>query len=138
MMVSPSERISLALNQAQLIQQSLQNKNNSLAQKSPHLFAKLQTRISRDITRLQQKASEALLVNTHVGNYAATIVPKTSNISGLVGAIGDAVSHVNSSHFFGGPPSAQDGYQGGRTGTAASPLKAQRVEGYNYDDDSSK
>lgn len=112
MMQTPQERIALALHQAQLIQQSLQNKNNALAQKEPYKMAELQTRIQRDITLLQSRTSKALLVNTHVPNYAATIVPKMDNFSGLVGSIGQAVSNANTSHFFGGPPSSQDGYRG--------------------------
>ena len=134
MMVEPTMRIQLALQQAQLIQQSLQNKNNALAQKQPFLMAELQLKMQRDIVRLQQKASEALLVNTHVPNFAAIVPsPTMNNISGLVGSIGQSISHANSSHFFGEPPSSQDGYQGGRTGTARpgsfeNPLKAHRVE----------
>lgn len=139
MMADPSMRIQLALQQAQLIQQSLQNKNNALSQKEPHLMAELQLKMQRDIIRLQQKASEALLVNTHVPNYAAIVPsPTMSNISGLVGNIGQAISHANSSHFFGAPPSSQDGYQGGRTGTSASPLRAERVPGEDYSNGSSK
>ena len=118
MMQRPQERIQLALAQAQLIQNSLQNRNNTLAQKSPYLMAKLQTRISRDITLLQQRASEALLVNTHVPNYALTVFPKLNNTSGLVGAIGQSVAYANSSHFFGAPPSSQDGYRGQPTGSS--------------------
>jgi hypothetical protein len=128
MMVNPNMRIQLALQQAQIIQQSLQNKNNALAQKEPFLMAELQMKIQRDIVRLQQKASEALLVSTHVPNFAAIVpAPTMSNISGLVGSIGQSISHANSSHFFGSPPASQDGYQGGRTGTAANPLMAQEV-----------
>ena len=118
MMQTPQQRIALALNQAQLIQQSLQNKNNAEAQKDPYLLAELQTKIQMHITRLQSKSSEALLVNSHVPNYAATVVPQTNNVSGLVGAIGQAVQNANSSHFFGPPSTSQDGYTGGRTGTS--------------------
>lgn len=118
MMQTPQQRIALALHQSQLIQQSLQNKNNALAQKAPYLMGKLQTRIQEIITRLQGKSSEALLVNTHVPNFAATIVPNVSNISGLVGSIGQAVQAAQTSHFYGGPSSSQDGYTGGRTGVS--------------------
>ena len=118
MMQKPQDRVAVALTQAQLIQNSLQNRNNALAQKDPYLLAKLQTRIQRDITLLQQKASEALLTNTHVPNYAATIFPKLNNISGLVGSIGQAISYANQSHFFGPPPKNQDGYSGQPTGSS--------------------
>lgn len=121
MMVEPTMRIQLALQQAQLIQQSLQNKNNALAQKEPFLMAELQAKMQRDIVRLQQKASEALLANTHVPNFAAIVPsPTMSNISGLVGSIGQVVANANSSHFFGAPNAGQEGYQGGRTGTGTS------------------
>jgi len=130
MMVNPTTRIQLALQQAQLIQQSLQNKNNALAQKEPYLMAELQAKMQRDIVRLQQKASEALLVNTHVPNFAAIVPsPTMSNITGLVGSIGQAISHANSSHFFGAPPASQDGYTGNsgntaRPGSMDNPLRA--------------
>ena len=112
MMQSVEQRINLALQQSQLIQQSLQNKNNALAQKEPYLLAELQTKIQNNITRLQAKSSEALLVNTHVPNFAATIMPKVDNFSGLVGSIGDSIKAAQTSHFFGPPNKAQDGYSG--------------------------
>jgi len=117
MMQTPGARIQLALAQAQLIQNSLQNKNNALAQKEPYKLAELQARMNLLVTKLQAKSAEALLTNNFVPNYASIVVPKTDNISGLVGSIGQAVQNANSSHFF-GPPNqgGQDGYDGGRTG----------------------
>jgi len=130
MMMTPQQRVELALHQAQLIQQSLQNKNNALAQKKPYKLAELQFKIQRIITRLQQKSTEALLVNTHVPNYAGTIVPKMSNVSGLVGAIGQGIQGASALNFFGNPYTSQDvktgtsmgssGY-GGTTGSAGTP-----------------
>jgi hypothetical protein len=111
MMLAPQERVQLALHQSQLIQQSLQNKNNALAQKSPHLMAELQTKLQQIITRLQAKSSEALLVNTHLPNPALTVpAPTMDNISGIVGSIGSAIQSAQTSHFFGGPPKDQEGY----------------------------
>jgi len=129
-MQTPAQRVALALHQAELIQQSLQNKNNMLAQKAPYLMAKLQTRIQQHITRLQSKSSEALLMNTHIPNYAATIVPKLNNFSGLVGGIGQAISSAQNSTFFGGP-GTQDGYIGGRTGMA----QPNQQQGRDFTDD---
>lgn len=127
-MQTPQQRIALALHQSQLIQQSLQNKNNTLAQKEPYLMAKLQTRIQQYITRLQSKSSEALLVNNFTPNFASIVpAPTMNNISGLVGSIGQAVSNANVSHFFGGPPQDQSGYTGGRTGEDASGYSAKRT-----------
>jgi hypothetical protein len=112
MMQRPQERISLALAQAQLIQQSLQNKNNALAQKEPFLMAKLQTRLANYITRLQFKASEALLTNNFVPNYAATVVPKTDNTAMLLGGIGSAIQNAQTSWYYGKFPEGQSGYRG--------------------------
>lgn len=109
MMVSPSERINLALSQAQLIQASLQNKNNALAQKEPYLLAKLQSRMQNLVTKLQYRASEALLTNQFVPNYSAIVAPKLDNTAQLLGGIGTAVDHVNRSWFYGPPAQAQDG-----------------------------
>jgi len=112
MMQNPAQRIQHALAQAQLIQNSLQNKNNQLAQKAPYLMGKLQMRLQEVVTKLQYKAQQALLVNTHVPNYASIVFPKTTNFGQLIGGIGNAIEHANRSHFFGPPPGAQDGYSG--------------------------
>jgi hypothetical protein len=112
MMVRPQERISWALMQAQLIQNSLQNKNNALAQKAPHLMAELQLKLQKQIAVLQQQSSKALLVNTHVPNYAAVVFPKIDNATPqLLGNIGALVQNAASSWFL-GPPDKQDGYRG--------------------------
>jgi hypothetical protein len=107
---TPQERVSLALAQAQLIQNSLQNKNNQLSMKSPFLMAQLQLKMQRMIQQLQTKSSEALLVNTHVPDYSAIVFPKLSNTAQLLGGIGSAVSAATSSHFWGAPNQAQDGF----------------------------
>ena len=113
MMQTPAQRISLALAQSQLIQQSLQNKNNALAQKAPYKMAELQTRLQQYITRLQAKSSEALLVNSHIPNFAAIVPsPTMSNVSDLVSKIGDNIPPALKSHFFG---TNQDGYSGAGT-----------------------
>lgn len=124
MMVSPGERISLALQQAQLIQQSLQNKNNTLAQKEPFLMAKLQLRIQNLITKLQMKSNEAMLVNDFVPNYASTIAPNVSNTGQLFNILGGAVENANRSHFFGPPAQAQDGYTGQSVDTGVGSAKS--------------
>lgn len=112
MMLTPQQRIELALHQSQLIQQSLQNKNNALAQKAPFRMAKLQMHIQKIITELQSRMNAAMLTNNYVPNYAATVIPKLDNMSGLVGAIGQGIAAAQTSHFFGGPPGAQAGYTG--------------------------
>lgn len=124
MMVRPGERISLALSQAQLIQQSLQNKNNTLAQKEPFLMAKLQFRIQNLITKLQMKANEAMLTNDFVPNYASTVSPNLQNTGQLFNILGGAVENANRSHFFGPPARAQDGYTGQSVDTGVGSAKS--------------
>jgi predicted RNase H-like nuclease (RuvC/YqgF family) len=135
MMLAPQERITLALHQSQLIQQSLQNKNNALAQKSPHLMAELQTKLQQIITKLQAKSSEALLVNTHLPNPALMVpAPSMSNVSGLVGGIGQAIKAAQQSHFFNDKNVTQEGYvsdYSGSSGFSPSGYKASdRPPGY--------
>lgn len=131
-MQTPAQRIELALHQSQLIQQSLQNVNNTAAQKEPYLMAKLQTKIQEYITRLQSKSGEALLVNNHVPNFASIIAPKVDNTSGLVGSIGQGVNYAMSSHFFGQPNQSQDGYAGNNTKTdvASNKTASDRPAGF--------
>lgn len=124
MMLTPQQRIELALHQSQLIQQSLQNKNNALAQKAPFRMAKLQMHIQKIITELQSRMNAAMLTNNYVPNYAATVVPKLDNVSGLVGAIGQGIAAAQTSHFFGGPPGAQNGY----TGSFSTPWSATKED----------
>jgi len=125
MMMSPSERIQLALHQSQLIQQSLQNKNNALAQKSPHLMAELQTKLQQIITRLKAKSSEALLVNTHLPNPALIVpAPTMDNITGIVGSVGDAVKAAQKSWFFNDKNVTQEGYTGEGGGSTTSYRRA--------------
>lgn len=112
MMTRPGERIQLALQQAQLIQQSLQNKNNALAQKEPYLLAKLNFKIQNLITKLQMKANEAMLVNDFVPNYASIVAPSVQNNGQLFNILGSAIEQANKSHYYGPPNRSQDGYTG--------------------------
>lgn len=111
-MLRPGDRIQLALQQAQLIQQSLQNKNNALAQKEPYLAAKLTARINNLTTKLQMKLNEAMLVNDFVPNYASIVAPNVSNTGQLFNILSQGVEHANRSWFYGSPAQAQDGYTG--------------------------
>lgn len=134
MMLDPSQRIQLALQQAQLIQNSLQNKNNALAQKEPFLMAKLQTRLQNLITKLQMKANEAFLSNDFVPNYASIVAPKLENTAQLLGGIGTAIENVNRSWFFGGPAQAQDGTQAApTTNNAVGTKRAAKSTDINQD-----
>lgn len=79
-MISPTNRMNLALQQAQLIQNSLQNAANIAAQKSPHLLAELQTKLQTTIARLQFSANKGNMVNQFVPNYAAVLGPAMNNV----------------------------------------------------------
>ncbi len=105
MLQTPQQRIALALQQAQLIQNSLQNLNNRNAQKSPYLMAQLQTKLDRTVLKLQFEAQKGLLQNTFVPNYAAALQPA---IRSITQAIGESIPPVNSTHFF-GQPGQQEG-----------------------------
>lgn len=124
MMLSPANRVDWALVQAQLIQNSLQNKNNMLAQKNPAKLARVQLRLQRQITKLQAKSSKALLINTYIPNFALTtpspVGPdpgqKTlglSNFVGAMGKIGDKIDPALRNWFYGGWGASQDGAQPG-------------------------
>lgn len=113
MMQTPAQRIALALTQAQLIQNSLQNLYNQQAQKDPHLLAELQTKIQKVITKLQFQANKATLVNTFVPNYAAILQPMVKSVAQ---AIGDPIGAASKS-WYSERPGQQDGHgQPGITG----------------------
>ena len=97
-MISPTNRMNLALQQAQLIQNSLQNAANIAAQKSPHLLAELQTKLQTTIARLQFSANKGNMVNQFVPNYAAVLGPAMNNVlAGINKQIG-GVSDVFDPH----------------------------------------
>lgn len=120
LMQTPSQRIALALTQAQLIQNSLQNLYNRNAQKEPYLLAQLQTKLQKVITKLQFEANKATLVNTFVPNYAAILQPAVRSVAA---AIGDRVDPASQNHYY-GPPGAQQGF---------STQQASQPGGSNYD-----
>lgn len=98
LMQTPAQRIALALTQAQLIQNSLQNFNNQAAQKPPFRLARIQVRLNRIITKLQFNSAKATMVNQFVPNYAAVMAP-------ILSAVTDALSGSI-------PPAASTGYFG--------------------------
>ena len=69
-MEKPENRINLALQQAQLVQNSLQAIANRNAQKAPHLLAELQTKLQMAVAVLQLNANKANMQNQFVPNYA--------------------------------------------------------------------
>jgi hypothetical protein len=117
MVQTPAQRIALALTQAQLIQNSLQNLYNQQAQKDPRLLAELQTKIQKVITKLQFQANKATLVNTFVPNYAAILEPMVKSVAQ---AIGDPIGSASGVGFY-GEPGQQVGYnQPGIIGTRSA------------------
>ena len=69
-MEKPENRINLALQQAQLIQNSLQAVANRNAQKAPRLLAELQAKMQAAVMVLQFNANKANMQNQFVPNYA--------------------------------------------------------------------
>jgi len=111
MATSPAENIALALTQTQLIQNSLQNKNNALAQKDPYLLAQLQTRLERLVFKLQLEASKGNMINTHVPNYAAILKPQIDAVFDKIGTgVGAGLPSASSNNFYGPPPNQSGSY----------------------------
>jgi hypothetical protein len=83
MVVRPETRIAIALQQGQLIQQSLQNDNNALARKAPYLKEQMNLRMQKLIAQMQLSASKGSMGLNAVPNYAAAL-------EGAVGKLGDS------------------------------------------------
>lgn len=111
LMQTPSQRIALALTQAQLIQNSLQNLYNRNAQKAPYLMAQLETKLNRLIAKLQIEAAKGTIVNNFVPNYAAILAPMVKSVAS---AIGESIPPASKNHFY-GPPGSQDGFTSQKT-----------------------
>lgn len=111
MMQSPAQRINLALQQAQLIQNSLQNAYNLAVQVPLGRTAKLQARIQKCITLLSTRLSKANLVNTYVPNYATALTPTINQFANALG--GTLFSGFGNSNRGGGNDVS---FQGGQTG----------------------
>lgn len=85
LMVSPERRLLFALEQAQLLQNDLQNANNAAAQKAPHKMAELQTKLQRAIATLSFNANKANMQNQFVPNFPGIFGPSISNLTQLIG-----------------------------------------------------
>lgn len=79
-MLNPNNRMALAIQQAQLIQNSLQNINNTAAQKPPFRLGVLQAKMNAAIARLTYDANKGNMVNNFVPNYSAVLGPAMSNV----------------------------------------------------------
>jgi hypothetical protein len=89
LMVKPERRLLFALEQAQLLQNDLQNVNNAAAQKHPAEMAILQTKLQRLVATLSFNANKANMQNQFVPNFPGLFGP---TISGLSKQIGESFS----------------------------------------------
>jgi hypothetical protein len=85
LMVSPERRLLFALEQAQLLQNDLQNAHNAAAQKAPHKMAELQTKLQRVVATLSFNANKANMQNQFVPNFPGIFGPSISNLTQLIG-----------------------------------------------------
>jgi len=89
MLGTPQGRVGLALTQAQLIQNSLQNANNLQAAGDPAKMGQLQADMQKLTARLGTEAQRGNMVNQFVPNYAGLLAPQIASITeGLLGAGG--------------------------------------------------
>lgn len=88
LVVTPIQRINLALIQAQLLQQSLQNVNNQAALKAPYLLAELQAKLNEALAILPFEASKANMISQYVPNYAGILQPQISSLSQFAVGVG--------------------------------------------------
>lgn len=87
MMQTPQQRVGYALQQGQLIQNSLQNANNAAAKKSPHLMTKVQIGIQKCQHAMQLQASKAALAD-YVPDFASVI---NKQVRDIISGLGDSV-----------------------------------------------
>lgn len=85
LMVKPERRLLFALEQAQILQNDLQNANNAAAQKPPHKMAELQTKLQRTVAMLTFNANKASMQNQFVPNFPAIFGPAINNLTSLIG-----------------------------------------------------
>lgn len=94
MMIKPERRLQIALEQAQILQNDLQNVNNAIAQKRPHLMAELQTKLQLATARLQFNANKANMQNQFVPNISAVFGPA---VNSLMKSVTDSFSYEKDS-----------------------------------------
>jgi hypothetical protein len=81
MLTTPQQRLGLALTQAQLIQNSLQNLYNRNAQKPAASMERLKLRLDQAVQVMRLQASKANLFSTYVPNYAAILTPQINAVT---------------------------------------------------------
>lgn len=102
---TPAGRLGLAISEAQLIQQSLQNAENAKAAGDPAEYGKLQARLQELVLVLGNEAQRGNMINQFTPNYAAILAPAIDSISqALIGSGNPLVD------------SADAGYSAGKRG----------------------
>lgn len=81
MMVSPQQRLSLAMTQAQLVQNSLQNLFNRNAQKPSASMERLKLKLDQAVQVMKLQAMKANLFNSYVPNYASVLQPQVDEVA---------------------------------------------------------
>lgn len=89
LLTTPAQRLGMAITQAQLIQQSLQNFNNAAAAGDPQKLGELQLLMQKLTARLGQEAQRGNMINQFVPNYAAILTPQINSISEALLGSGD-------------------------------------------------
>lgn len=80
MFQTPQNRIGLALSQAQLIQNSLQNAHNLAAAGDPAALAKVQYEATKIQMKLGQEGQRGNLINQFVPDFASVLTPQVNSI----------------------------------------------------------
>ena len=93
MMVTPQQRIGFAIQQGQLLQNSLQNAHNACARKAPFLQAQVQVALQKATNEMNLLAGRSSLVNAFVPDFASVLNPQitavTNGLGGLFGGSGN-------------------------------------------------
>lgn len=95
---TPAEAVNLALTQAQLAQNSLQNVFNQRARKPPARLAELQLRLDKCVNQLSAEMAKVSLTNTFVPNFAAALQPAINAAANKIGGDFASSPSVNESN----------------------------------------
>lgn len=85
MMITPQQSIGYAIQQGQLIQNSLQNAYNACARKAPHLQAEVQVMLQKCQNKMSLLASKAGLINANVPDFASVLNSQIKTITEGIG-----------------------------------------------------
>lgn len=85
MMQTPQQRVGYAIQQAQLIQNSLQNAHNACARKAPFLQQQVQVKLQQCQNTMSLLAAKASLVNSFVPDFASVLNNQTQDLAKSIG-----------------------------------------------------